>query len=251
MNPVAFHIGPLEIYWYGICMALAFLAGSAMATYLAPRRNLPRDTVGDLLTWGIVGGLVGARLLFVLQNLDSYLDRPVQMFNIREGGLVFYGGFILATLVLVWRAKVKKLSVPGLADVLAVSLPLAHGVGRIGCFLHGCCHGRVYEGCCAVHYAIPDASYFPIQLVESFANFVLAGVLFALFFRASFRGRLFPAYLMLYPLARFLIEFGRGDYESLPLGLTPAQWVCFPVFAVGAALWFRLRPGRGKEPATK
>lgn len=251
MTPIAFRLGPLDIYWYGICMAVAFLAGSGMATYLAPRRDLPRDTVGDLLTWGIVGGLVGARLLFVLQNLDSYLDRPLQVFNIREGGLVFYGGFILATLLLFWRARVKQLPVSGLADVLAVSLPLAHGFGRIGCFLHGCCHGRPHEGCCAVHYVVPDASYFPIQLVASLANFLLAGVLFALFFRKRFRGRILPLYLMAYPLARFLVEFGRGDYAGRPLGLSPAQWVCFPVFAVGAVLWFRLRPSPANEPPPK
>jgi len=237
MTPIAFQIGPLAIYWYGICMALAFLAGFGLASYLAPQRGLSRDAVGDLLTWAIVGGLVGARSLYVLENLGDYVDSPLRVFNIREGGLVFYGGFILAALVVAWRAKVKKMSPWAVADVLAVALPLGHSIGRIGCFRHGCCHGFAYHGSCAAHYAIPDASYFPIQLVASAGNLLIAAILFVLFRRPSLRGRLFPIYLMLYSVARFCTEFGRGDYPNRPFGLTPAQWVCFLIFPVGVALW--------------
>lgn len=237
MTPIAFHLGPLAIYWYGICMALAFLAGFGMASYLAPKRGLPRDAVGDLLTWAILGGLVGARLLYVLENTGDYLDNPLRILNIREGGLVFYGGFILATLVVAWRARAKKLAPWLVADVLAVALPLGHSIGRIGCFLHGCCHGLTYHGACAAHYATDNSSYFPIQLVASAGNLAIAALMFALFRRPSLRGRLFPLYLMAYAFARFCTEFGRGDYPSRPGGLTPAQWVCFLVFPVGVLLW--------------
>jgi phosphatidylglycerol:prolipoprotein diacylglycerol transferase len=237
MTPIAFHIGRLAIYWYGICMALAFLAGYAMSAYLAPKRGLQSDAIGDLLTWAIIGGLVGARLLFVIENLGEYTAHPLSILNVREGGLVFYGGFIFATLVVAWRARVKKMSPWAVADVLAVALPLGHSIGRIGCFLHGCCHGYEYHGACSVHYAIPDQSYFPIQLVNSATNFCLSMAMLLLFRRKSLRGRLFPLYMMCYAVLRFCTEFGRGDYPSRPGGLTPAQWVCFLVFPAGVALW--------------
>jgi phosphatidylglycerol:prolipoprotein diacylglycerol transferase len=237
MTPIAFHIGRLAIYWYGICMAAAFLAGYGMSAYLAPKRGLAKDAVGDLLTWAIIGGLVGARLLFVLENFGEYASHPLSILNVREGGLVFYGGFIVASLVVAWRAKVKKMSPWSVADVLAVALPLGHSIGRIGCFLHGCCHGLEYDGSCAVHYAIPDESYFPIQLVASAGNLCLSMVMLVLFTRKNLRGRLFPVYLMLYSVIRFCTEFARGDYPSHPGGLTPAQWVCFLTFPAGVILW--------------
>jgi phosphatidylglycerol---prolipoprotein diacylglyceryl transferase len=238
MTPVAFHIGSLQIYWYGICMAFAFLTSYGVASYLAPKRSLPNDVIGDLLTWTVVGGLGGARLLFVIQNADQYLDNPLRILNFREGGLVFYGGFVCATLVVAWRAKARKLAPWSVADVLAVAVPMGHAIGRIGCFLHGCCHGRPYYGACAIRYATsPDVSYLPIQLVAAAGNVCLALFLLLLFHRKTLKGRIFPIYAMLYAILRFSTEFGRGDYGTRPGGLTPAQWVCFLIFPAGVALW--------------
>jgi phosphatidylglycerol:prolipoprotein diacylglycerol transferase len=208
-----------------------------MSAYLAPKRGLNRDSIGDLLTWAIIGGLLGARLLFVVQNLGDYVSRPLSILNVREGGLVFYGGFIAAALVVWWRAKVKKMKPWAVADVLAVALPLGHSIGRIGCFLHGCCHGFEYDGACAVHYAIPDESYFPIQLIAAATNLCLSMAMLALFHRKALRGRLFPIYLMVYAVLRFCTEFARGDYPNRPGGLTPAQWICFLILPAGIVLW--------------
>ena len=237
MTPVAFHIGSLEIYWYGICMAVAFVLGYGVATRLAPQRGVSPDAIGSLLTWAILGGIVGARALYVVQNPGHYADNPLAALNVREGGLVFYGGFVFAALAVAWRVRTRHLAPWSVADIFAVTVPLGHAVGRIGCFLHGCCHGRVYDGCCAVHYAIPDESYFPIQLVASAGNACIGILLLLLFRRKGFRGRLFPLYVMLYSLFRFANEFGRGDYESRPGGLTPAQWICLVILPVGIVLW--------------
>ena len=214
----------------------------------------------------IIGGVIGARILYVLQNWSDFRIRPEEIIRIDHGGLVFYGGFFGAVLAVGLYCRWKKLPVDEVADLAAPVLPLAHAVGRIGCFLNGCCFGKPFSHFPHVQYlpgsdvqlvqhvkglCPPDSAaplpVFPIQLAASLSNLAIFALLMFLEKRVKRRGQLFALYMILYSLARFLIEFGRGDYLTYLGPFTPAQVVCLGLFPAGAALFVILgRRGRLK-----
>jgi phosphatidylglycerol---prolipoprotein diacylglyceryl transferase len=261
MDPVAFQIGSLTIRWYGVFTALGFAAAFSLMLLRAPRHNIPRERVSDLTFTAMIGGLLGARLLYVLQNLGYFTRNPGEIIRIDHGGQVFYGGFILAVIAIAILAKLKKMQPASIADMFAPALPLGHAFGRVGCFLNGCCFGKPYNGACSVHYHMPEyhsalsvqhdlgivppeamqsLPVFPIQLVASIANLAICIFLLAIAPRIKARGQLFALYAILYSVMRFSLEFMRGDYLSHPLGLTPAQWVGLIVFPIATAAFFIL-----------
>ncbi len=267
MDPIAFNIGSLTIRWYGIFTALGFAAAFSLMLLRAPRYNIPRERISDLTFMAMIGGLLGARLLYVMQNWAYFNRNPGEIIRIDHGGQVFYGGFILAVLAIAVFAKLKKLSMTSIADMFAPALPLGHAFGRIGCFLNGCCFGKPHEGACAVHYHMPEYQsalsvqhdlgivppdamqslpVFPVQLVAAAANLAICVILLALATRIKVRGRLFALYAIMYSVARFLLEFMRGDYLSRPFGLTPAQWVSVIVLPLATAA-FLILPKRPPE----
>ena len=266
MNPVAFHLGPLTIRWYGVFFALGFLAGYNLLQHRSRHGKIGQDGAANLTLIAMVAGVVGARILYVLQNLDEFRGRWGEAIRIDHGGLVFYGGFLLAALAVALFCRWRNYSLAEAGDLVAPALALAHGFGRIGCFLNGCCFGRVYDGALAFHYSAasdvliaqkqlgwvePAATaclpVFPVQLLDAVMDFAICAVLLMLAKRSSLRGRLFGVYLILYTVGRFGVEFLRGDYPSRPAGLTPAQWLCVFLLPVGIAVlcvpWRRGRAG--------
>ncbi len=253
MDPVAFHLGPLSIRWYGIFFALGFLAGYQMLQWRAKKGRIGGEEAANLTFVGIVAGVIGARLLYVITNWTAPLnaqggtfrDNWLEIIRIDHGGLVFYGGFILASLAVVGWCRWKKLPLGEAADLFAPALPLAHAFGRIGCLFNGCCYGRVTDGCIGWHYphgTIPgDAGVIPTQLFEAIANIGIMALLLLAEKRLPRRGQLMALYLLLYACVRFGDEFLRGDYpkdQYLWGVFTPAQGVCFLLLPLGAALWF-------------
>jgi len=274
MSPVAFELGPLTIRWYGIFVALGFLAGFALVQYRAPRHGFRREAAADLVFAAMLGGIVGARLFYVLQNWRvEFSGNLLEIVRIDHGGLVFYGGFFGAVAALALLCRRRSWAWQEVADLLAPALPLGHAFGRVGCFLNGCCFGRPWSGWGAVRYpALVDGQWanavlhvqvqkgllppgaaaslpvFPVQLVSAAMNLVICGVLLGMERQRHPRGALFAVYLGLYGLGRFAVEFGRGDQAHF-CGVSPAQLICLPLVAV-AALWMvRLyrRAGSGSE----
>lgn len=271
IDPVACHLGPLTIRWYGLCVAAGFASGYTLAQTRASRVGLPAEAPGDLVVGAMVGGIVGARLLYVLQNWrEEFSGRVLDVLKIYQGGLVFYGGFLGAFLVILFLCRRRHWPYLLVGDLLAPCLPLGHAFGRVGCFLNGCCFGRPHTGLLSIHYpglvdgmingplyvqrqqglVAPDTlsclPVFPIQLVSSLANLTLAIGLIALGRRKAWHGRLFPAYLVGFGCFRFLIEFGRGDYFRHYAGLTSAQWTCLCLVLAGG-VWLRCMRGRHIE----
>jgi len=244
VDPVAFQIGPLTVRWYGICVALGFLAGFGVVHWRAPRKGIPRDVASDVVFWTMVGGILGARLWYVLMNLPDFLGRPLEIIRIDHGGLVFYGGFAGAVAAAALVCRVRHISPTAVADLVAPGLPLGHALGRIGCFLNGCCFGHPWDGAGGVTYAPETGALgplFPIQLVASLMNLVLVGVLLLAEPRLKHPGQLLALYVALYAFARFWVEFGRGDYRLHVGLLTPGQLVCAVLFPVGAVVFLALR----------
>jgi phosphatidylglycerol:prolipoprotein diacylglycerol transferase len=275
-DPVAFHLGALAVRWYGIMVATGFLAGYLLIQRRAERYGVPRETAADLVFAALLGGIVGARLFYVIEFWDDeFRGHFLNIFRIYRGGLVFYGGFLGAVgLILFWGRR-KNWPFRSLGDLAAPALPLGHALGRVGCFLNGCCFGRPWGGAAAVTYpgvtadgylngplyvqrlkgivdahAITCEPVFPIQLVASAANAALCVLLLFLERRRCCEGRRFPLYIMLYAGTRMIVEFGRGDYTTSTAGLTPAQVLCLVLFPLGVA-WFLIQGGKAETNTRK
>src|SRR5580692_7647466 len=134
MFPILFHIGPLTIRTYGAMVAMAFLASLQLARLAAHARRIGEAFLLDLVAILIVSGLLGARVLYVLLNLSYFRQHPWESVKVWEGGLVFYGGFLLAALVGTIFTRYRGYPVDDVADCLAPALALGQGIGRWGCF---------------------------------------------------------------------------------------------------------------------
>jgi phosphatidylglycerol:prolipoprotein diacylglycerol transferase len=249
MNPVCFHIGPKPIYWYGVMVALAFLATVTHWNALARRDHRPVGFGSEIAFWIMLSGILGARIAYILANLDYYLASPAEIIRLDRGGLIYYGGFIGATLALIVFARRHKEPVLSLADFCVTGLPLGHAIGRIGCFLNGCCYGLPTTSFLGIHYPANsdaclrygDVAVLPVQLFESAINLVLYAVLLYAYPRRKKHGSVLALYLLTYPIARFLLEFLRGDERLHWIGLNAAQVVSVVLFASGVGLWAVLR----------
>jgi phosphatidylglycerol:prolipoprotein diacylglycerol transferase len=258
VHPEAFKVFGFAIYWYGIFAATGFLAAFWTGSRRSARENLPKEAIMNLAPWIIFGAIIGARLLYVMTFWkEEFAGKPLyHIVTIGRSGLVFYGGLIgacLGTIIYCWKNRLPLWKV---ADVMAPSVALGHAFGRIGCFMTGCCYGRVCTEPWAVHFppggiAPSDHLVHPVQLYESALNFGFYGFLMLCYRRKKFDGQIFSIYLIGYAILRAFTESFRGDYDVSPGKLTPGQSTGIIIAAIGAALWFWLshRPQGKRAPA--
>lgn len=262
MHPIAFQLGPVTVHWFGICIALAFLAGMWTATKRAPLAGISGEHIADLVVpWLLLGGVLGARTMFVITYWqEEFAGKPAwEIFMIQRGGLVFYGGLIGSSLAVIIFAQIKKLSLWKLADILAPSIALGSVFGRIGCLMNGCCYGRACEMPWAIRFPDDHSTHglpiHPTQIYDALLNLTLyAGLAWLFRHRRKFDGQIFAIYLLCYAVTRSIVEVFRGDYSGLHLhgGLTPAHLLSIGIFVAGGVLFFVLRSRSvPKIPATK
>ena len=245
MHPIAFDLGSFPLHWYGVMLALGFYAGFWTAGRRCRRDGLSPEKLMELGPWLIVGGLLGARTLYVTTYWrESFADQPFsEIFMIQHGGLVYYGGLIGATLGGILYTLLKKLPAWKIADALAPSIALGYVFGRIGCLLNGCCYGRACALPWAIHFPEGHETYprgvHPTQIYDSLLNLVLYAALAWLYRRKKFDGQIFALYLMCYAVTRSVVETFRGDYNPAHQhgGLTPAHLVSMGIFAAGGLLY--------------
>ncbi len=240
ISPVLLRFGGLEVRWYGAMVAIGVLAAYFLNCRRAKLYDFKNDDVADIITWGMVLALFGARLLYVIRFWrEQFAQSPLNIIKVWQGGLVFFGGFMGATVAVLLLCRVRKWAPWRAADLMAPSLPLGHAFGRIGCLINGCCYGFAYDGFGSVHYPQWGVTAFPVQLLFSVINLIICGILLWMEHRGIWKKRLFLAYLLLYSIGRFLGEFARGDYPSEQLwhGLTPAQVTCLWLAPCAIALY--------------
>lgn len=244
-DPIALHLGPLAIRWYGLMYLTGFLAVLLLGRYRikhganAPINNQQLD---DLLFYGVLGVVLGGRLGYVLfYKPDYYWMHPLEIFYVWEGGMAFHGGFV-GVMAAMWL-YVKKHGMRWLAvmDFLAPLTPIGLGAGRLGNFINGELWGRVTDVPWAV--AFPQHDMLPRHPSQLY-QFALEGVvMFLLLWLYSSKPR--PAgavsglFLIAYGLFRFLVEFVREPdafMPSLALGLTMGQWLSVPMILIGVGL---------------
>ncbi len=224
MHPILFRLGPFTFYSYGLMLALGFLAAAALAARRASLLGLDPVRIQTLGGVALLAGIAGARAAYVLLNWPMFRSHPVEIFRLDHGGLVFYGG--LAAGFVAGAATLRRARLPlwKSADLMIPPLVLAHAIGRIGCFLNGCCYGKPALVSWAVTFPGEGIPRHPTQLYESGALVLLFFFLRRLERRDSPPGTVALAYGVCYGAWRFLIEFLRGDNPPAALGLTPFQW---------------------------
>ncbi len=263
MHQIAFMLGSKPIHWYGVCIALGFLCATGIMLWKRDYSKVTKDQVFDLAMIAVVAGIGGARLFYVIQFWDQHFaGRPfLNVFRVDQGGIVFYGGFILAFISVCIYAKRKKLSVRLILDMLAPAMAFAHACGRIGCFLQGCCFGKLaskgFPGAvCYPMNSAPAQRYpdflnrcsfpvYPVQLYEAFLNFILCGVLLFLMRKQRRAGFITGIYVAGYGIIRFSLEFFRGDHTDSFLGMTPSQNIAlFLMLPLGLFMSFYFKDTR-------
>jgi phosphatidylglycerol:prolipoprotein diacylglycerol transferase len=257
VHKIAFHIGSLAIYWYGVLIAIGVLVGIWTASRRALRDHVAPEQIVDLGPWLIIGAVVGARLLYVITFWREFFARQPfwEIFMIRHGGMVFYGGLIGALIAGYLYVRLKRISFWKMADILAPSIALGHVFGRIGCLMFGCCYGRPTHCAWAIYFPADHEtggqSVHPTQIYEALLNFGLYLTLAWLYRRKKFEGQIFASYLMGYAVIRSFVEIFRGDYSVYYLGgyLTSAQLVSIVLLAAGSILWWQRARGAAKRDA--
>lgn len=233
MYPELFRIGPVVVYSYGFALAAAFLAAFFLARAEARRKGMETEVVYDLVLAAAVGGILGSRLIYVLANWPEFALNPLHALAIWEGGLVFYGGLVGGALTCWLVILRKKLSFFKVADMVAPSLAMGAAVGRVGCFLNGCCYGVITNLPWAVY--LNGEPRHPTQLYDMAYNLVIFGVLWNLRKRIAQEGLLFWLFLMMYSIGRFGVEFLRVNPRILA-GLSGSQLTSFVLFVVSAGI---------------
>ncbi len=253
MKPVLFDLPFLgfSLHTYGVLLAAAFLVALWVALRGARREGIPRDPLLDLWIASLISGIVGAKLLLYLLDLDFYLGNPKAiLWGLRSAG-VFYGGLAAAILTSLWL--VRRRGLPGwrIADIAAPAIALGQAVGRVGCFAAGCCYGKVTSLPWAVTFTDPEANRItgvplgiplhPSQLYLSIADLALFVVLVIRSRRKAYDGQVFLWYLVLCGAMRGLLEITRGDPRGEIAGLSTSQVIAIAAILAGSILMLRRR----------
>ena len=215
------NIGPLTLHTYGVLLAIAFITGLWVASRQARAAGLDAARVTDMAVYVLIAGLVGAKVLLVVVEWGYYAHNPRELLSILQSGGVFYGGLIGAFPVAWWYARKHALPPWRTADVLAPAVAIGQAIGRLGCFAAGCCYGRPAEVPWAVTFRDSYASrtvgtpldtpLHPTEIYEAIACLAIFFLLAQVARRKRFDGQVTLAYVLLYGIARFVIEFYRGD----------------------------------------
>jgi len=259
MHPILFEIGGFPVYTFGVLLAAAYLLGLQFALVRARARGLDANRVMDLGIWIIISALVGAKLLLLIVEWETFTQDPREILTLLRSGGVFYGGLIAAVAVALWYLKRHRLPMWTVTDVFAPGIALGHVIGRTGCLFAGCCFGRATD----VPWAITFRNEFAAQNVGTPLNIPLhptqlyeagAELLILIFLLVTerkgrpFPGRTFWGYLLLYGVSRFIIEFYRGDARGLVGSLSTSQFVSAVIVPLSLVMLFLLSRRVTPEP---
>ncbi len=244
MYPVLIRIGGLEIRSYSVMLLLAFLLGIWIAEKRAKRKNIDTKVISDLVLWVIIGVVFGSRMFYVIMHWSEFREDLLEIFMIWHGGAVYFGGFLFALLLGLLYAFFKKLPIRKLLDIIAPSIALGEGIGRIGCFLNGCCFGKPSNVCGVIFkpyspagLQFPDTPLIPTQLFQSFFGFLLFIILLHIEKKKKLLpGQLFFLFLAFFGGFRLLINFFRYYEDTFNYLLN--QIIAALVSLIGIVLYF-------------
>jgi phosphatidylglycerol:prolipoprotein diacylglycerol transferase len=257
--PRLFQFGNFGIPTYGVLVALGVLVGLWISVRNSEKQGIKADSAWDFGIAVVLAGIIGSKVLYIILDWRSghvYGQNLREIFTLDtlQAGGVFSGGLLAAFLVAWWFLRKYRMPALATCDAFAPGLAIGHCIGRLGCFAAGCCYGKPTDHWWGVKFTNPLAQQLvgtplnealePTQLFESAAELGIFLLLMWMFKRKKFDGQIFGAYLFLYGIARFFIEFLRGDPgRGAVLGgvLSGTQLIAIGLVLTGGLIWY-LRP---------
>jgi phosphatidylglycerol---prolipoprotein diacylglyceryl transferase len=256
--PQLFHIGHFAPPTYGFLVALGVLSGLLVTVKLARSQGINPDSAWNLGVLVVLAAIVGAKVLLIINDLSWYTAHPAEIFSLSmlQAGGVFYGGLLAAIATAIYYMRKNHMPALRTCDTFAPGIALGHAIGRIGCFSAGCCYGKPTDHWFGVTFTNPLANLvsgtplnvplYPTQLIESAVEFANFFILLWLVRHKKFEGQVIGSYLFLYGVARYFIEFLRGDPDRGSMfggAMTGTQFISILLVIAGGILWLR-RPGQ-------
>lgn len=251
LDPTIVHLGPFALTWHGLFAALGIAGGIALSLWLARREGFPEDPILSVAPWAILGGMVGARILHVVDNWEIYAQAPGRIFLVNEGGIGLFGAIVGGSLVGYVVAQMMRLPAGPIADLAAPGLLIGQAIGRIGDIINGEHLSTATSLPWGSVYLHPDSpgARFPVHPAVGYEliwDIVALGIVLFLKPRLPTPGMAYWIYLILYSAGRFLLSFMRLDPIRVA-GLQSSQFVALIAFYVGIFALVRLVRAR---PAT-
>ena len=232
-----FSIGSFTIHGYGLMIGLGFLISVLWAAAEAKKAGLSADHITSIALWTLVIGVLGGKLLFIIVEFKTFISAPLSVLG--SSGFVVYGGIITGVLTIIGYCLIKKISVGDYIDMIASFVPLNQAFGRVGCFLAGCCYGRETDAWYGVIFpegclAPAGVKLVPTQLIMAAGDLAIFIILYVLRTKKILSGgRLAAAFLTMYSVGRFAVEFLRNDYRGSIGFLSTSQFIALWIFAIG------------------
>ncbi len=251
MHPILFHLGPITLKSFGLLVAIAMLVGIAIAKKRAMREGIPPEKIESLSFWLIVASLLGSRFLYTfVEHADHFWRHPVEFLYFHTGGLSFLGGLFFAVATAIVFCRKNSLRFWQVADLMAPSIAIGLAIGKVGCFLAGCCHGKVCDLPWGVTFHDPEGlarplnvPLHPTQLYEALSWTFLFVLLLAFQRIRKFYGEQFLLFVIVFSIVRSYLETFRGDPGHLGT-LTTAQFLSIPMALAAIGIWIMIRRGR-------
>lgn len=255
MYPDLFSIGPLTIHTYGLFVAIGFIIAILVTARMGKTQGISSQQVMDMGFVIILSAIIGSRLAYVLTNLPYYMAHPLDILKLWHGGLVFSGGLITVIIVMVWYIRRHNYSLWGIGDLWSPAVALGQSIGRIGCFMAGCCYGKPTDLKWGVIFSHPKSlaplniPLHPTQLYSFLSGLIIFTVLVVLHTKKKFEGQVFLWFLILHSTGRLLIERFRGDDRGLIAGSewSMTQLVTTLILIAAVVTLFILKSKKEKE----
>lgn len=254
----------ITIYTYGFMVAVAFLVGMFWISHESRRVGQSSAKAMDLAFYVIVAAIIGSRILHVLvSERERFLQNPLIIFKIWEGGLVFYGGLIGAVLISIWYMRRHNLPFLIYCDIFAPGIALGHVFGRLGCLMAGCCYGRLVGHPAWYSITFPNDPHsfaptglplYPTQIMESAGELIVFFILFFMRKHKRFDGQLLATYLILYAILRSFVEYFRGDTSRgflIEPWISTSTFISILMFLAGVVIYILKLRHRGAEDTEK
>ena len=240
MHNDIFTIGKFTIHGYGLMIAIGVIVAVLVAIYRAKKAGIDPEVVLDLVLIGLICGFGGGKILYLIVEWKDFIKSP--MTYLGGGGFVVYGGIILALIVGAVYFTLKKKDPLIVMDLIMPEVSIAQGFGRIGCFLAGCCYGRITDSVFGVVFpegslAPAGVKLIPTQLIMSAGNFLIAGILLIAATKLKKRGQILSLYLILYAIGRFAVEFLRNDHRGAVGVFSTSQFISLFIVIIGIGLF--------------
>jgi phosphatidylglycerol---prolipoprotein diacylglyceryl transferase len=256
MYPILLELGPITVFTYGLLVATGFFTAIVLAAKQGEKEGMDPQVIMDLCFYILLSAIIGARVLYVIVEYKYFVESPLDIFKVWKGGLVFYGGLVLAIAVAMWMAKKKNLPIWKTADIIAPSIAIGQAIGRWGCLFAGCCYGAQTDLPWGITFSDPkslaplNVALHPSQIYLSLNAILIFGILVWMRKRKAFDGQIFCMYGILYSIGRFIIEYFRSDDRGYAVEgmLSTSQFIGVFALLVSLFMFYRLKKSSSTTP---